>query len=752
MTQVRGATGGEKFRITFEARQGISDYFNPQKDPTGHILKSCLVLKGAHCSLDNIDDDHKFIKDKTFWIGDVKKEQVAGRSAGNLAYGLVELRKKKPELFKDLVVFQQPAAFMDEIIVTWIAEDSAQHFVQAIHQRDLFGAALTQTAKKASKLAQQISSWIAPKMTPVLQLTDTDIAYILKRAADEIKAQICRELRAAARENEERAFLDNLSLENIMKIVAAGHEALVQKNARLNLVLAGSRRNNMLSYRPDPVAKKMVVASSQSWAKDLPEGCHRQLPEWSIDRYNWLGQDGIPQREDWSKINQATDVADLAEADYCQKESKHMQDYSVVIGGKYVQIPVVEIAAAAQEIVPEADLEDMYCPKIRRMRAEAAKQGTSVADKAERKVWKERSRKKAKELLELAAQTDGPWKDWLHSSLLTATRKDLLQKLQPGVKGKPGSKKCSKIIKKNTKKQFGIKLAAIAAFKKKAASTKAKDAEVAEAATKATADAAATDPSTADAIDSAVTDPVVGIATDAVTHLKGKLGRVIDENLGRYAHGKIVAVIDAPSKDLMLCRVQGKEGLTAGQLVLTKSQIEWVDELKPPTEMKKMYFKMQDLLVLDQLFEADELEHYSNFKKDPRFASIHMSMGRWLINRDFQEDGTYSKCCIVDPDFTGAVLKEVTGGLADSADSLCLAVAKLRAMIDKKELVCIPVWGGLTDGELHWTLLTARCNCMLTGVCFCDIQQVVFLTVFTSNSGHLCDLFDSFYHKFISPL
>ena len=76
-------------------------------------------------------------------------------------------------------------------------------------------------------------------MTPVLQLTDTDIAYILKRASDETKAEICRELRAVAKENEERAFLDNLSLENIMKIAAAGHEALVQKNARLNLVLAG---------------------------------------------------------------------------------------------------------------------------------------------------------------------------------------------------------------------------------------------------------------------------------------------------------------------------------------------------------------------------------------------------------------------------------------------------------------------------------------------------------------------------------
>ena len=79
---------------------------------------------------------------------------------------------------------------------------------------------------------------------------------------------------------------------------------------------------------------------------------------------------------------------------------------------------------------------------------------------------------------------------------------------------------------------------------------------------------------------------------------------------------------------------------------------------------------------------------------------------------------TYSKCCIVDPHFTGAVLKEVTGGLADSADSLCLAVAKLRAMIDKKELICMPVWGGLTDGELHWTLLAAGFNWMPKEVFF----------------------------------
>jgi len=118
-----------------------------------------------------------------------------------------------------------------------------------------------------------------------------------------------------------------------------------------------------------------------------------------------------------------------------------MQDYKLVIGGKLVEIPVVEIAAAEQGIVPKVDLPDMYAPKIRRMRAEAAKQGHTVADKAEKALGRARAKKKAKELLELAKQTAGPWRDWISKSLLKASRKDLLQKLQPGVQGKPGSNK-----------------------------------------------------------------------------------------------------------------------------------------------------------------------------------------------------------------------------------------------------------------------------------------------------------------------
>ena len=72
----------------------MSDWFNIDVDPTGHILESVLILKGQYCRVSNIDNDHKFIRDETFWVGDQQIVRKAGQSAGNLAYSLIELRKK----------------------------------------------------------------------------------------------------------------------------------------------------------------------------------------------------------------------------------------------------------------------------------------------------------------------------------------------------------------------------------------------------------------------------------------------------------------------------------------------------------------------------------------------------------------------------------------------------------------------------------------------------------------------------------
>jgi len=365
-----------------EARQGIADYFatDPTVKPTSHVLPSILVLKGQYAQLDNIDDNHKFVQDLTFWIGDVKKVQKQGASAGKLMWSLVELRKEKPEAFKGLVVYQQPAAFVDEIIQAWMIKDSASRVPQAIHQRDLFAAALTQTSRNGMKLAQQLESFIAPKMTPVLQLTDTDIAFIMKRVADQTKGQIARELRARAVVDQEKAVLDNLSLENIIRIAREAHEGVEKRNAELNLILAGSRRNGMLSYRPDFAQNKLVRSDSQDWAKSLPEGSHRMKESWLDDRYTWNDADGKPVGADWSKIDNATTVADLAEADYSSKLDKFTSTHSVRIGGNMIEVPVVEIEADQQSIVPKEQMIDFLHPKQRRLTQDAERQAAS-ADK-----------------------------------------------------------------------------------------------------------------------------------------------------------------------------------------------------------------------------------------------------------------------------------------------------------------------------------------------------------------------------------
>ena len=58
----------------------------------------------------------------------------------------------------------------------------AQDIPQSVWQRDMFQAAFSDDSVKAMAYSQSISTWIAAKMTAVLQLTDTDYAQSFKAA------------------------------------------------------------------------------------------------------------------------------------------------------------------------------------------------------------------------------------------------------------------------------------------------------------------------------------------------------------------------------------------------------------------------------------------------------------------------------------------------------------------------------------------------------------------------------------------
>ena len=179
MTQMRGRTNVEedKCRICLEARQVIYHWFDKGRDPVGDIMPSLLVVHGAHARISNIDDTHHWIKDEKFYVGPVLVEHKAGDYTASL-YDHVELRKIHPEWYVELVVMSQPAACVDEILYVWSVQDVAQRFPNVLQLRDLLGVAMTDRSKAAMRLASQVGTWVGPGMTPVLQLTDTDLAFL----------------------------------------------------------------------------------------------------------------------------------------------------------------------------------------------------------------------------------------------------------------------------------------------------------------------------------------------------------------------------------------------------------------------------------------------------------------------------------------------------------------------------------------------------------------------------------------------
>ena len=300
-TRGQGVSEQDKFRITFEACQGVFNYFDDDKGPVGAIMRSSLILAGSHGRLSNIDDDGLFISDEAF---DWKGKQVlrrAGTSAKGLMKGWVLLRKMNPEARKMLEssidVYQQPSGFVDSIVTKWITERQSEFVVQAVHQKDLFAAALGEVSKRACFLSHVFQAWIAGKMTAVLQLTDTDIAYVLKSASRRVKAEVKREMRSAASAAGEVATF-KCGFWEILRIAYESHQAVVEENAKNKTVLAGMRRNGMLSWRPDTRNKKLVRSDEQAWAKGLPEGSHRYPKEWLEDRYTYH-EDGVHLEPDW---------------------------------------------------------------------------------------------------------------------------------------------------------------------------------------------------------------------------------------------------------------------------------------------------------------------------------------------------------------------------------------------------------------------------------------------------------------------
>ena len=322
MTQKRGWDNEEsmKFRITVELRQVILNYFKTGEssaDPVGMLGDSLVIVGGVHCRLNNISEDGKWIKTEKFIVGGQEKVHFAGKSVGNVMQAWRALRKERPELFEGISVMQQPAAVVDSVITTWSIMEMAMKYPCMLWQRDLSGGGgFSLQAKQAMKIAGQVPSWIAGKMTAVLQITDTDFAFLMKSYAEEVKREVRVQMEAVAAQAKKEVSLKCGAFE-IMQIIAGSLNRLKETTLKKNVVLAAARRNGILAYRPDMKARQLVDCSDQPWCKDLPKcgDSHRLQTGWIEDRMKWRDAEGKPLEPNWADSTLAKTMEDMQDSD-----------------------------------------------------------------------------------------------------------------------------------------------------------------------------------------------------------------------------------------------------------------------------------------------------------------------------------------------------------------------------------------------------------------------------------------------------
>ena len=155
MSQKRTGSGGdgedEKFRITVELRHAILNFFDVGAVPVYKELPPVMVVYGVHGRIDNIDADRRWVQDEKFHIGDHEVIRKKGQKApGNFMENWLKVRDADPQIFKEIIVMQQPAATVDEVIVAWELEDLAKRVPGAVLQRDLQSGALTTRSRMAA--------------------------------------------------------------------------------------------------------------------------------------------------------------------------------------------------------------------------------------------------------------------------------------------------------------------------------------------------------------------------------------------------------------------------------------------------------------------------------------------------------------------------------------------------------------------------------------------------------------------------
>ena len=469
----KGSAEQDKFRVTIEACQAVYGYFKEGEVPVGVIMRSSLVLAGAHGRLSNISDEGTFIADELFYANGKEVRRVAGSSARGLLGAWVRMRRESEKvrsMLQVIEVYQQPSGFVDSVIMSWITERAAVEVPVALHQRDLFAGALSQSGKEASFLAHQVQAWIGGKMTCVLQLTDTDVSYPLKAGARAEQRRLKENMRGEAMGRGEVSTFRCGPLE-VLRVAHAAHMKTVELNAEKDIVLSGLRRNGLLSYRPCLSQGCLRRADEEEWARRRPEGSHRYPRKWLNERYCWTDETGVPLEPDWKgcgkEVSVMEEMADVTPSgvEGCKVSLAIWKDMPGLEDG--VEEPYISIeadeeelsAALKVELVAKARQEAVQAA-VSRLAGFAGGSGVSEKQKEEARMRKKRKAYRMRRRLERQAVRKSlrSFRKVAKEHLKTYSRQQVLASLRPGRETVRKSKKhqvCTEGLTKKSSKDPG---------------------------------------------------------------------------------------------------------------------------------------------------------------------------------------------------------------------------------------------------------------------------------------------------------
>jgi hypothetical protein len=343
---------------------------------------------------------------------------------------------------------------------------------------------MTQTSKLAMKIGHFVPCWVGRGLTPVCQLTNADIAFILKAFARKAKDELLSEKKLAAKQQK---LLMSLSCSpcEIMTIASKAHQAVEVRNAETKLVLAGLRRNGQLGYRPNLATGKLekVEMTQGAWCEHLKEGSHRYPAAWLDDRYGWLDASGRPVPVLWKRAHpankdttvkvpvgacpdkfhlpldigpgeqaefedfvQPVSADDFAELDYSMKDDQVIVKHKLKFAGQDLEIPVLELDFDSQEILP-AEIENLMkeTPKERRLKRQLD------PDLLRNAIAKKRNKLASRLMIRRAlASFSQEMHEGLQMDLKKYSRVEVMRKLQPVGTGKFKERS---MVKKEIKKK-----------------------------------------------------------------------------------------------------------------------------------------------------------------------------------------------------------------------------------------------------------------------------------------------------------